>query len=328
MSSAKIFLTGATGYIGGSVLTGLLNAPNGYVISALVRNKDQGEKLKQLGVTPVYGSLDDSDVLFEAAKAADAVVHTADADHLASAQSLVRGLKAKNSKRAVYLHTSGTGVLTFNPVTTNPFDDLDISRIHSIPPQALHKEIDSWVFENTDDITAAIIAPSTINGIGSGPFKKTSSQVIGLAKAAAARRKAGYVGRDNVVWNNVNINDLVDLYLLVLAGLLADTADHGKEGGWYFGVTHEHSWYKVAQTLAAVLSKRGLVDSTDVTPFEQQYIDNYLYGPVATYVFGSDSRAIANRSKKIGWKPSGADVYQTIEEEVEYLIKNGELPPK
>lgn len=328
--SCNVFLTGATGYIGGVVLTDLLNSPNDYSISALVRNKDQEEKLKQLGVTPVYGSLDDSDILFEAAKAADAVIHTAGADHLASAQALVRGLKAKNNKRSVYLHTSGIGVLTLNPVTTDPFDDMDMTRIHSIPSFLPQKEVDSWVFNNTDDITAAIIAPATVHGISKGPFRKTNpwGQVNCLAKAAVARRKAGYVGRDDVVWSNVNVNDLGDLYLRVLAGLLAGTADHGKEGGYYFGAKNEHTWKQVAQTLATVLSRRGLVDSTDVTPFEQEYIDKYLYGPHATHAFVNESRAVANRSKKIGWRPSGADIYETIEEEVDYWIKNGELPPQ
>lgn len=114
---SKVFLTGATGYIGGSILSSLLKHPNKYTVSALVRQKEQGEVLKQHGVTPVYGTLDDSEVLFEAARASDAVVHTADADHLPSAQALVRGLSAKKDKQhAVYLHTSGTGVLTYDGV--------------------------------------------------------------------------------------------------------------------------------------------------------------------------------------------------------------------
>ncbi len=80
------------------------------------------------------------------------------------------------------------------------------------------------------------------------------------------------MGCENVLWSGVNVNDLADLYLLVLCGLLAGTVDHGKDG-YYFGVMHEFSWSKVATTLATILSKRGLVDSTDVTPFEQQYVD-------------------------------------------------------
>lgn len=87
---SKIFLLGATGYIGGSLLTTLLKSPEKYAVSALVRSKEQAEKLSLLGVTPVLGSLDDADVLYEAAKNADAVVNVADADHLPSTQSLIQ----------------------------------------------------------------------------------------------------------------------------------------------------------------------------------------------------------------------------------------------
>jgi nucleoside-diphosphate-sugar epimerase len=329
MAPVKIFITGSTGYIGGAVLDLLLKSPEKYVVSALVRRQDQGQKLKELGVTPIYGSLDDAQILFDASKEADAVVHTADADHLPSAQAIVKGLKAKNDKRAVLLHTSGTGVLTYEPVTIVPFDDEDIARIHAIPRRALHKEIDAWIFENSDDLTAAIIAPSTINGIGNGPFKRTSQQVINLAKASAARKKAGYVGeRTDVLWGNVNIHDLADLYILVLDGLLGQSIDHGKAGGWYFGTTTEHQWYKIAQLLAASLHKRGLVETTEISPFEKEYENKYLGGEFAKYAFGSDSRSIANRSRKIGWKPSRPNVYETLDEEVQFLIDNGELLPK
>jgi len=324
----KIFLTGATGYIGGSVLTRLLKTPQKYSVSALVRNKEQGETLKKLGVTPIYGSLDDSEVLFKAAKDSDAVVDTASSDHLPSAQAIVKGLKAKNNKKSsVFLHTSGTGVLTYEPITKVPFDDEDIARIHSIPLKALHKEIDTWIFDNCDDITCAIIAPSTIYGIGSGPFNRKSQQVIGMIKVAAKRRKAGYVGeRKDVLWGDVHIEDLVDLYELLLEGLLAGKIDEGKKGGWYFGSIGEHSFSRVAETIAESLFKRGLVDGKEVSPLEKKW-EEFLGGEqMAKYGFGHESRAVANRSKRFGWKPKQKkSILETVDEEVQYLIDNGEL---
>ena len=229
----KLFITGATGYIGGTVLTSLLQYPNKYSISALVRSKAQADVLEKNGVTPVLGSLQDLDVLTKAASEAHIVINTADADNLPAVQALVKGLKLRNDTTAVFLHTSGTGLLTFsNGKIDTPFDDADIERIHSIPPHALHKDVDSWIYENTEDLTAAIIAPSTINGLGTGLFKKTSQQVINLTRAAVARGKAGWAGdRVDAIWNNVNVNDLADLYILIVEGLVAGTADHGKKGG-------------------------------------------------------------------------------------------------
>ncbi len=324
----KIFITGATGFIGGEVLFALLNqSTNDYTISALVRNEEQAKKMKELGVTPVIGTLDDSDLLFQMAKSSDAVVHCASAEHLPAIQSLVHGLKAKNDERAVFLHTSGIGVLSHDPVTTVPFSDMDLERIRSIPPDLTQKKNDNWVMKNMEGMTAAIIAPASVHGVARGPFRKTNpmGQVNSLTKASVARRKAGYLGTENTTWSNVNICDLGDLYVLVLSGLLNGTADHGKNGGYYFGATHEHTWKKVAEKLATVLHERGLVDSMDASPFEQQYIDQYLYGSHAKHAFIHDSRAVADRSKKLGWRPSRPDIYETIEQEVGHWIEIGEL---
>ncbi|ORX75243.1 NAD(P)-binding protein [Basidiobolus meristosporus CBS 931.73] len=329
MAPTKVFITGATGYIGGTVLTDLLKSPEKYTISALVRKKEQGEKLEELGVTPIYGSLQDLDVLFEASKAADAVINTANADDLPSIQAIVKGLKAKNNKKAVLVHTSGTGVLTWDHDNMEPYDDEDMARIHSIPLRALHKEIDAWIYDNVDDITAAIIAPSTINGVGTGPFKKSSQQVINLAKASVKRGEVGYVGkRKDVIWGDVNINDLGDLYILVLDGLLAGKIESGKEGGWYFCTNSEHTWYKISEILASVLHNLGLVKNTDITEFEQEYLDEFLGGKYSTFAYGSNSRAVANRSRKIGWKPHGPNAYETLEEEIKYIIESGEIHSK
>jgi NAD(P)-dependent dehydrogenase (short-subunit alcohol dehydrogenase family) len=322
----RVFITGVTGYIGGSVLTTLLEYPNKFQITALVRSEAQVPVLKKLGVTPVLGSLDDAEVLTKAASEADAVVNTADADHLAAVQALVKGLKLKNDKNAVFLHTSGTGVLTYTGERIEvPFDDADIERIHAIPIEAPHKSIDSWIYENTQDLVAAIIAPSTINGIGTGPFKRVSQQVVNLAKVAAARRKAGYVGgRTDTIWANVNINDLADLYLLVLNGLLDRTIDYGKQGGWYFGAVHEHTWVKAAELVAVELKKLGLVDSTEISEIEPQFL-HHVWGEGARRLWIGDSRAVATRSRKIGWNPHRPDVYGTLAQEVLFLFHSGDL---
>jgi len=201
-----------------------------------------------------------------------------------------------------------------------------MARIHSIPITSPHKDVDTWIFDNTEDITAAIIAPSTINGIGSGPFKKTSQQVINLAKAAVARKKAGWVGERTLVkWGNVNIHDLSELYRLVLDGLLSNTIESGRKGGWYFGSIQEHTWLKVVEGLGEILHRKGLVDTSAVSQLEKTYTDKYLWGEEAKVLWTGDSRCVANRSKKIGWKPSHPNVYETLEQEVTWLIETGEI---
>ncbi|KAN0124145.1 hypothetical protein V8E53_015843, partial [Lactarius tabidus] len=113
-SKTYIFITGATGYIGGSVLQRLLDHPKreSFEITALVRSADKAKLLNTLGVKTVVASLSDLDRLTELAAASDVVIHTADADDQKAARALLIGAKAryeKTSKTPIFVHTSGTG---------------------------------------------------------------------------------------------------------------------------------------------------------------------------------------------------------------------------
>jgi len=71
----KVFVTGATGFIGSAVTSELLRA--GHEVAGLVRSSESAERLKGMGATPVSGSVEDLDVLKRAAADADGVIHTA-----------------------------------------------------------------------------------------------------------------------------------------------------------------------------------------------------------------------------------------------------------
>lgn len=71
----RIFLTGATGYVGSVVAERLKN--KGHKIVGLARNEEAEAKLNAKNIETVRGKLDDFDVLKNAARDADAVIHTA-----------------------------------------------------------------------------------------------------------------------------------------------------------------------------------------------------------------------------------------------------------
>jgi uncharacterized protein YbjT (DUF2867 family) len=73
----NIFLTGAAGYIGGSVATALLDA--GHRVRGLVRGPAQADAVRARSITPLLGTLDDTALLAGAARAADAVINAANA---------------------------------------------------------------------------------------------------------------------------------------------------------------------------------------------------------------------------------------------------------
>src|SRR5207244_10805277 len=71
----RIFLTGATGYIGAAVLDALVRG--GHDVTALVRNNEKARRVAKRGGHPVIGDLADAESYRAAADAQDGYVHTA-----------------------------------------------------------------------------------------------------------------------------------------------------------------------------------------------------------------------------------------------------------
>ena len=71
----RIFLTGATGYIGAAVLDALVRGSHD--VTALVRNNEKARRVAKRGAHPVIGSLEDPDSFRGAVDAQDGYVHAA-----------------------------------------------------------------------------------------------------------------------------------------------------------------------------------------------------------------------------------------------------------
>lgn len=137
-ANKSIFVTGLTGYIGGTVLTKLLAlSPPPTQITALMRDPSKASLLSKLTlpsgttITPLIGSLSDHEKIAKAASEADIVLSTADADDLPAVQAMLQGMKqrkAQTGHRSLFIHTSGTGVLTDDARGQYPSDK--VSLIH------------------------------------------------------------------------------------------------------------------------------------------------------------------------------------------------------
>ena len=71
----KVFLTGATGFIGSKIVPELLGA--GHQVLGLTRSDKGAQMLTELGAEPHRGDIEDLDSLRSGASQADAVVHCA-----------------------------------------------------------------------------------------------------------------------------------------------------------------------------------------------------------------------------------------------------------
>ena len=71
----RIFLTGATGYVGSAVLDALVRV--GHDVTALVRDSHKAKRAAARGARPVVGDLADPESFRVAADAQDGYIHTA-----------------------------------------------------------------------------------------------------------------------------------------------------------------------------------------------------------------------------------------------------------
>ena len=105
-SATTVFIIGP-GFIGLEVIDLLLE--HGYAVTALVRREDAAKELKAKGVSPVMGTLEDTELIQQQAAANDVIIHAATADDLPSVEAVVRGIdeRANQPKHTIFIHTSG-----------------------------------------------------------------------------------------------------------------------------------------------------------------------------------------------------------------------------
>jgi uncharacterized protein YbjT (DUF2867 family) len=92
----NIFLTGASGFIGGTIALRL--KASGHRIRSLVRSPEKAARLHATGIEPVLGDLSDIALLAQEAKAADAVVNAASSDNRSAVEALLAPSPAAASR--------------------------------------------------------------------------------------------------------------------------------------------------------------------------------------------------------------------------------------
>jgi nucleoside-diphosphate-sugar epimerase len=171
------FVLGA-GFIGMSVIDELLKA--NYQVTALVRRQAHADQLEAIGVSPVIGTLEDKDLITKQSSVSDVVIHTATADHLPSAEAILRGVqqRAEKGQQAIYIHNSGAGVLSDGAAgrfkTDKVFSDDSRDDVDSVPDTNPHRNVDNAIVVRQKEIGSgariAIMLPPLIYGCTPPPF--------------------------------------------------------------------------------------------------------------------------------------------------------------
>lgn len=322
----QVFLTGATGYIGGQILHVLLSSYD-YDVTVLVRTQEKAEDLLQKTKNRVkiaLGDLNSADVLTSNVQLADLVISAADAGHLASVRTIAQAMAAKTTK-TIYIHTSGTSVLGDGLGQSKPapkvYSDIaDIDAINALPESQPHRVVDKYVLEIQDQnplSTVVQVSPSTIFGKSDGYGHQYSAQIPLLVKLSIQNKKAFTVYEGADVWSHVHIRDLGELYGLLIGKLVGGESIPSGKAGFYFGsytqqfsAEIDHLWGDVLRKVGQLLKERGALDSADVEALTPEQIAQFSGKAVAPHYFGTNSISRADNGVSIGWKP----VHHTIGE--------------
>jgi nucleoside-diphosphate-sugar epimerase len=310
----KLFVTGAGGYIGGSVAIALLAA--GHQVRGLTRGAASADRLAASGIEPVIGSLDDAGQLTREARAADGVINAASADHAGAVQASIDGLEGSSKP---LLHTSGSSVVgddARGSRSSEQIFDEDSTLVVSPAKKARH-QLDLHVLAAAAlGIRSVVICPSLIYGVGRG-LNPSCVQIPFLLGNALEHGVVQLVGAGLNIWSHVHIDDVVQLYLLAL--------DRAPAGAFYFAENGEASFGEIGAAMARRLGLR------DVQSLRAEVAASRWGETKAYYTLGSNSRVRGRRARReLGWAPRHASAVDWIEREMvvdEPATNRAPVPP-
>lgn len=209
----KVFLTGATGYVGGAVARALALA--GHDIVALAHREGAEEELAAAGYATVAGDLTDPGALSMAARNAEAVVHAASTDGAeaavvdeAATRAMVGALEGSDTP---FLYTSGIWVIgeTEGPAEEDtPLNPASVS--------AWREELEAWLVGAADrGVRTVVIRPGILYGRKGG------------IPAMMARGELPVIGDGDNRWPLIHAGDVGRLYAAALERAPAGSILHG-----------------------------------------------------------------------------------------------------
>ncbi|MFJ1748205.1 NAD-dependent epimerase/dehydratase family protein [Streptomyces sp. NPDC088116] len=279
----QIFITGGSGYIGRSTIQALTG--HGIGVRALARSEHAARIVSDLGATPVAGALTDTDVLREAARGADGVIHlgadnsegAADVDR-AAAEALQDGVGS-----GPYVHTGGVWVYGDTDGVVD--EDAPLS-----PPR-----ITAWRGENEKRVLAraatgehpVVVMPGLVYGRSGG---LTQAFFVEPGRTAGA---VPCIGDGSNHWALVHVDDIAELYVLAL---------NAPAGSVYAGAGGQN--LPLSDITRALSHAAGCPGSIETLTLDESV---RRMGPIAE-AFALDQQFSGARARReLGWTPTRID---------------------
>jgi len=317
----RVFVTGATGFVGSAVVKELIGA--GHEVTALARSEEKARALRAKGIAPHLGNIDDLDSLRRAAAAADGVIHLAFMHALSQIPLATRlrvllgglptgivsrflAVSAEADRQAINTlgaALKGSGrpfVTTFGamgladstmraprPATEN---DAPAAGSPGIARAKTEEVVEGWASLGVR-ATMIRLAPS-VHGDGDTGF------VPQLITAARKTGKSAYVGDGSNRWSAVHRGDAARLFRLAL--------ERGAAGARYHGVADESIPFR---TIAEVIGRRLDVPMVGIPAKAAPKQFSFL----APFVLADNPASSELTRAQLGWQPKEPGLIADLE---------------
>ena len=280
----RVFLTGATGFIGSAIVPELINA--GHQVIGLARSDAGAKSLAAAGAKVHRGDLEDLDSLHSGVAAADGVIHTGfnhDFSRFKEVCEIDRrvietfGAALAGSDRPIVI-ASGTALVSPGRLATEE----SVSTITSADIPRIVTE-DAATLMATRGVRAALmrLAPS-VHGDGDHQFVPT------LINIAREKGVSAYIGDGRNRWNAVHRLDAAHLFRLAV--------EKATSGARYHAVAEEGIAFR---DIAEVIGRRLNIPVVSKSP--EEAADHF--GWIAAFA-GLDCPASSKLTQeRLGWRP-------------------------
>ncbi len=287
----RVFVTGASGFIGSAVVRDLRST--GHTVVGLARSDASAAALKKAGVEVVLGDLTKPETLVAPAKQADAVIHLAFdhdfskfAENGANEQRAIAALgDALVNTQKLLIVTSGVGMISG---AGRPSTEDDAPPSSSVVPRSPEKAADAIAERGVR--VAIVRLPQVHDALKAGLV----SYVIELARQKGF---VAYVGEGTNHWSAAHVDDVARLYRLALEKNVAARYHAVGEGGVQL------------RAIADVIGKGLRMPVRSITQEEAPGYFGWM-GHLAS----ADVRSSSDKTRAaLGWQPTGPGLIADLE---------------